>query len=141
MAASAPAPPKISGTRAQQISEIQAWILQRTGSQDLADSYAAFCAAHPNDSAKGCYIGWFLEKSKLAPKLFQDLGKGLGGAGQLAGAGESALTSLNPLAGLFQANIWERVALAGLGIILIAVGVAQLTKAVPLATKIATAVK
>lgn len=52
-----------------------------------------------------------------------------------------ALRSANPLAGLFQANIWERVALVGLGIILIAVGVAQLTHAVPLATKIATAVK
>lgn len=67
----------------------------------------------------------------------KDLGIGAGPGS----AAKTALTSLNPLAGLFQANIWERVAMVGLGIILIAVGVAQLTHAVPIATKIATAVK
>lgn len=141
--ASPPKPPVISGSRAQQISQIEAWIVQQTGRQDLGDSYVAFCnkPASKSVSAKECYVGWFIEESKLAPDLFKDLGQGLGGAGDLAGAGEKSLTSLNPLAGLFQANIWERVALVGLGIILIAVGVAQLTHAVPVATKIATAVK
>lgn len=64
-------------------------------------------------------------------------------AGQAAksGFGSTALTSLNPLAGLFQPNLWLRVGEVMLGLILIAIGVAQLTHAVPIATKIAGAVK
>ena len=54
-----------------------------------------------------------------------------------SGFGSTALSSLNPLAGLFQANIWIRVAEVALGLILISIGVAHLTKAVPIATKIA----
>ena len=56
------------------------------------------------------------------------------------GAIDKALTSLNPLAGLFQANIWLRVAEVGIGILLVAVGVAKLTNAIPAATKIAKTV-
>lgn len=52
-----------------------------------------------------------------------------------------AIKSLNPLAGLFQANIWVRANEIALGIILIAVGVAKLTNAVPIATRIARYVK
>jgi hypothetical protein len=52
-------------------------------------------------------------------------------------AAKSAVSSLNPLAGLFQANIWIRAGEIALGIILIAVGVAKLTNAVPIASKIA----
>lgn len=50
---------------------------------------------------------------------------------------DQALTSLNPLAGLFQANIWLRVAEVGIGVLLLAVGIAKLTNAVPIASKIA----
>lgn len=42
---------------------------------------------------------------------------------------------------LFQANIWIRVAEVALGIVLIAVGIAKLTNAIPAATKIASVVK
>lgn len=49
--------------------------------------------------------------------------------------------SLNPLAGLFQANIWIRVGEVVLGLILIAIGVAKMTNVVPIATKIAKMVK
>lgn len=42
---------------------------------------------------------------------------------------------------LFQAHIWLRVGEVALGLILIAVGVARMTNAVPLATKIAGVVK
>lgn len=42
---------------------------------------------------------------------------------------------------LFQANLWLRVGQVALGLILIAVGVAKMTGAVPLATKIAGVVK
>lgn len=62
-----------------------------------------------------------------------DLAKGIAHVDQ-------ALSSLNPLAGLFQANIWLRVAEVGIGILLLAVGLAKLTDAVPAATKIASTV-
>lgn len=42
---------------------------------------------------------------------------------------------------LFQANLWIRVAEVALGLILIAVGIAKMTNAIPLATKIAGVVK
>lgn len=49
----------------------------------------------------------------------------------------------NPLSGveaIFQANIWIRVAEVVLGLVLVAVGLAKLTNAVPAATKIAKVV-
>jgi hypothetical protein len=49
----------------------------------------------------------------------------------------------NPLSGLsaiFQANIWIRVAEVVLGLVLVAVGLAKMTNAVPVATKIAKVV-
>lgn len=57
-----------------------------------------------------------------------------------ADAVQSAVKSLNPLAGLFQANIWLRVAEVGIGVLLLAVGIAKLTNAIPAATKLAGAV-
>lgn len=48
--------------------------------------------------------------------------------------------AMNPLAGLFQANIWLRVAEVGIGILLVAVGIAKLTNAVGIANKVAGAV-
>lgn len=56
------------------------------------------------------------------------------------GAVDAAVNGLNPLSGLFQANIWLRVAEVGIGILLLAVGIAKLTNALPAATKIAGAV-
>jgi hypothetical protein len=44
------------------------------------------------------------------------------------------------LNGLFQANLWLRVAEVVVGLVLIAVGVAHITNAVPIATKVATKV-
>lgn len=41
-------------------------------------------------------------------------------------AAKDAINSSNPIAGLFQANIWLRVAEVGLGIVLIIVGVVKL---------------
>lgn len=53
----------------------------------------------------------------------------------------SVARSLNPLGPLFQAHIWIRVGEVAVGLILIAVGVAKLTNAVPIATKIARTIK
>lgn len=55
---------------------------------------------------------------------------------QQLGNGISSLSGA-VLAPLFQGNIWIRAAQIGIGIILIAVGVAKLTNAVPVATKLA----
>lgn len=55
---------------------------------------------------------------------------------------ESGLQAVSDfLSRLGQASLWERAAEIIGGLILIAVGVARLTRAVPLATKIASAVK
>ncbi len=54
------------------------------------------------------------------------LGNAVSNAPNAAGAVGNALGSLNPLAGLFQANIWLRVAEVGLGIVLIVVGLVKL---------------
>ena len=137
---SPPAPPVISGTRAQQVSEIESWIVSQTGNQSYGDSYAAFCAspANRNVSAKECYVGWFFQESKLAPHLMQDLGTAMGAPGRLAQASLAAIpATASPLAPLFQASLWLRVAEVVLGLVLIAVGVARLTSAVPVATQIA----
>ena len=64
-----------------------------------------------------------------------------GGITSLGGGSGSLLSSSNPLAALFQANIWIRVGQVALGLLLIAIGTAQLTHAVPIATTIAKAVK
>ncbi|MEU9022347.1 hypothetical protein [Actinomadura sp. NPDC048394] len=53
-------------------------------------------------------------------------------------AGDAVTSVTNDvLKPLFQANLWIRVAEVALGIILIAVGLARITNAVPIATKIA----
>ena len=85
------------------------------------DSYAAAMAAAKAVSKQA-------KANTTKPSLLQPGGSGVA-------------NSTNPLAGLFQANIWMRVGEVVLGIVLIAVGVAQLTHAVPLATSIAKVVK
>lgn len=67
-------------------------------------------------------------------------------ASATAGVGKvAATTSLNlpfsgVFSGFFQGNIWIRVGEVLLGLVLIAVGIARLTKQVPIATKVATSV-
>ena len=53
------------------------------------------------------------------------------------GLANAAASSLNPLGGLFQKALWLRVAEVVLGVLLLGVGIAKLTNAVPIATKIA----
>lgn len=57
--------------------------------------------------------------------------------GTLAATAAGLNVTYDVLKPLFQANIWIRVGEVALGIILIAVGVARLTNAIPVATKIA----
>lgn len=56
------------------------------------------------------------------------IGKGVAAVGSAATSG---------LAAFFQGNIWIRVGEAVLGLVLIAIGLARITKAVPIATSIA----
>lgn len=74
------------------------------------------------------------------------IGSAVGGAatrvgnlpeGTLAATAAGLNVTYDVLKPLFQANIWIRVGEVALGVILIAVGVARLTNAVPAATKIA----
>lgn len=64
-------------------------------------------------------------------------GQSIGATGPAGLAQSLGSTFLGPL---FQANLWERVGEVVLGLVLIAIGVARLTHAVPIATKIAGAV-
>jgi hypothetical protein len=71
------------------------------------------------------------------PKPTTNLAQGLGNvAGQAAGpvvsAAGDALKSLNPLAGLFQANIWLRVAEVIVGLVLLGIGLNSMLKGAPL---------
>lgn len=69
------------------------------------------------------------------------LAAGAGAAGRVTQAlGADVAHSASPIAGFFQLNLWLRVAEVGLGLLLVAVGVAKLTNAVPAATKVAAAV-
>lgn len=73
---------------------------------------------------------------KLIPKALTGFAKAIG---ELPGAQQlGALAAIADFVGrLDQAATWERLALVGLGVILLAVGVAKATNAVPVATKIA----
>jgi hypothetical protein len=114
-----------------------------------ADVNAVRVAGYTADAA--AFDAYFSDPAAVSV-TFDQFGKALGtfevGANALPGVSQgvvnaagTALTSLNPLAGLFQANLWIRVGQVALGLILIAVGVAKMTNAVPAATKIARYVK
>lgn len=51
----------------------------------------------------------------------------------IGGATDAAVKSLNPLAGLFQANIWIRVGEVVVGLILLGIGLNALMKGKPMA--------
>ncbi|MGH2866771.1 MAG: hypothetical protein ACRDNK_04265 [Solirubrobacteraceae bacterium] len=83
-----------------------------------------------------------------APAFGAMLGAGLagvviGGTGNpgasnlVAPAANAGAAAASGISGLFQGAIWLRVAEVALGIILLAVGIAKLTNAVPIATKVA----
>jgi hypothetical protein len=68
------------------------------------------------------------------------LGNAVGGGVEQLGAKAASQLGSTVLGPLFQANIWERAGEVLLGLVLIAIGVARLTHAVPIATKVAGAV-
>lgn len=67
------------------------------------------------------------------------LGPGTSAAQKAVASTAAAVTSLNPLAGLFQANLWIRVAEFGVGAIMICVGLAKLGESSPAVQKIVSA--
>jgi len=114
-------------------------------------------ASAPNASIRG-RLNTFFSDTGAYNYLFESLESDLIGAFGVVGTGANIVGNLpqktlgnvaeglhktfsNPFSALFQANIWLRVGEVALGIILIAVGVARLTNAVPIATKIARYVK
>jgi len=133
--AAAPKPPVLSGDRAHQVSQLEAWISEQTGQPSLAASFENYAQAHPKLSAKQAYLGWFIVESKISKKLGEDLGRALGGGGQLAGASLAALSQafdagiLGWLGRLSQRNFWARAVKVIAGVALILIGAAQLTRA------------
>lgn len=98
------------------------------GGQDAADAQAIGAVLHL-PAPQVIKLGGFAPASTNPAAVSQNFTK----------SAEAAIAA-NPLAALFQANLWLRVAEVALGLVLLAVGVAKLTNAVPIATKIAAAV-
>lgn len=117
----------ITGSIQRQSNPIAAQALQVAGyagpfdwatAQDVAKNHSGILAASPAASA----------------------GTNTGAIGQVQQAVGGSAGIADFLSRLTQKNTWVRVAEVAIGIILIAVGVARMTHAVPIATKIAGAV-
>src|SRR6185437_13390911 len=89
----------------------------------------------------GKLIGLGIESgSKDIPKALKGVAQGIGkvpGAKALGGLADPLAGVSDFLSRLEQASTWERVLLIGLGGVLLAIGTAKITGAVPVATKIA----
>jgi hypothetical protein len=82
------------------------------------------------------------EDATLGKDLASGLAGGAAGAGALATSAATTAGTLGSIFSVLQSGaLWLRIAEGILGIVLIAVGLAKLTGAVPIATKIASAVK
>lgn len=80
-------------------------------------------------------------KARKSPESILGASRTDGSKSAEGGVGAQVVNAVtNPLSPLFQANLWMRVGQVALGLILIAVGVAKMTNAVPIATRIAKAV-
>jgi hypothetical protein len=119
-------------------------------------AYTDYANAHPSLSPTQASSAFALEIALSG--IDKAIASAVTGVGKLTGAtpggivaGAKAVSQLNPLTGLDaignffnklgDASTWIRVAEVAVGLLLIAVGIAELTKAVPLATKIASVVK
>lgn len=118
----------------------------------LAQAYTSYLQKNPGTDPFSAYneVVTGLEELGAVPAAIAGAASaGVTGAANAAAAIPAAVSSLSPLTGLAaigdffqrltQASLWERVGEVVLGLILIAVGVAHLTHAVPLATKVAKA--
>jgi hypothetical protein len=130
-------------TRTQQIAYYAGKLDGIYPGRNYGASYTEYCSLHLKMTAPNAFLVWQL--NALTSGLGSVLKQTFTVQGQITAASASGavtgLTSLNPIAGLFQGNIWMRVGEVVLGIVLIAIGVAELTHAVPIATTIAKAVK
>lgn len=142
----------LSGNRQDQITEIANWLDTNYGG-GLGSEFETYAAGQtPSATAKQLYLGFVLtgvggQLPKTIAEAEQAQGKltAQAAAGTVAGldATEKDLFGgvLGFLSNLASANLWLRIGEVVLGIVLIAVGTAELTHAVPIATKIASTVK
>lgn len=108
--------------------------LTRTGGQDAADAAAIAAYFKLNRNIVRGKSEYTLAPPATKPSHVH--------TGEVTpGEVVQAAMSNTVLGPLFQAHIWIRVGEVLLGVVLIAVGVARLTNVVPIATKIAKAVK
>lgn len=155
--------PALTGDRAHQVAQMVAYIDQVTGNAAAAASgqtgkitygqeFALYAAQYSTVPVLQAYEGWLL--TLVGGQLPATIGGGLAAGGSdvgtlAVGAAQGAASfsqSLDQtvtgfLGRLASAALWERVGLVAVGVVLIAVGVAKLTSAVPIATKIAGVVK
>jgi hypothetical protein len=113
------------------------WIVQNTS---VTPNTYTVVEKNPPAPAGSNGIGYFNESNakSTAAALNASAKEGVAKTLETKIPGVSALTSVTQFLGnLANANLWMRVGEVVLGLILIAVGVAELTHAVPIATKIA----
>lgn len=144
-------------SRDQQVQNLAAYIERKVPGQQgvqLASQYESYASAHQNITASSAYLGWLLSavghglgkslqdilglSAKNAQQIAQGTGAGLDKTGQALQGGLAGIGDF--FARLTEASTWIRVGEVVLGLILIAVGLARITKAVPVATKIAKTV-
>jgi hypothetical protein len=117
---------------------------------------ASGLAAAPYAALAHAGIGWHQLKipatateAQAAAEAVKEVPGGAAPTTSIAGGAAQAVTSVasgaatsavnDALKPLFQASIWLRVAEVALGVVLIAIGLAKITHAVPAATRIAGA--
>ena len=144
-------------SRDQQVQNLATYIERKVPGaqgQQLASEYENYASAHPNITAASAYLGWLFSavghglgkslqdilglSAKNAQQIAEGTGAGLDKTGQALQGGLAGIGDF--FARLTEASTWERVGTAALGLILIAIGLARITKAVPVATKIAKTV-
>lgn len=155
--------PALTGDRAHQLAQMVAWIDAQTHDDAAAASgltgkitygqeFALYAAQYPTVGVLQAYEGWLL--TLVGGALPQVIGTGVAAGGADVGilatgaaqgaakfSGDLNVSVTSFLGRLASASLWERVAQVAIGIVLIAAGVAKLTDAVPIATKIAGVLK
>jgi hypothetical protein len=138
-----PVAPLTTGAGAREAT-VQGWgqVLTDHFGPAVGNSFIEFADTHTNLSARTALQQWSnAQAANLGPQLGQVTKQLLQAAGTLPAAGVKALPALDVFKGLNLGTWVMRIGEILIGLVLIGVGLAKITNAVPIATKIASVVK